>query len=250
MKTTKRNIGTLAQDEKILSLRPVDPLFVSRYRQAMRGGDRFPPLIVDQESRIIAGNHRYTAYMAEFGTDYTVDVVVRKYASEADRIEDAIRDNARHGNPMDGITRKRAVLMLSELGRTPLRIASLLGVSVRRVEDMAGMSVMVVGAGIQPLKRGLEHIAGTQIQADEYEQHRTADKGIPAAQVAAQLTRWIRNGWIDWSNAKTATAMNELREAMEASLSVEDTQKQKASLAAEDNQSSQASREHKDNQGG
>lgn len=209
-----RKIKSLHQDDQILDLRPVNPLFVSRYRQAMRNGDKFPPLIIDRQGAIISGNHRYSAYLAEFGEDYEIEVIIKTYKTAAERIEDAIRDNAKHGNPLDGITRKRAVLILTELGRKPGEIANLLGVSVKRIEEMAGMSVMIVGGGTHPLKRGLEHMAGKKVTPEEYEEHRTMDQGVPAAQCAQQLIRWIHNGWIDWTDIKTVSVMKELRNAI------------------------------------
>lgn len=218
----KRKLSTLKQDPQILDLRPVNPLFVSRYRQAMRAGDVFPPLIVDREGAIIAGNHRYEAAMAEFGENHTVEVVAKSYRDDAERIEDAIRDNARHGNALDGITRKRAILRLSELGRKPEAIGTLLGISVKRVEEMAGLSVLVVGNGgksqAQPVKRGLEHMAGRSVSADQYETHRNSDRGVPAAQSARQLIRWIGNDWIDWQDDETRDTMIELAEMIRAKI--------------------------------
>jgi ParB-like chromosome segregation protein Spo0J len=214
----KRKTGSLKQDPSILELRPVNQIFVSRYRQAMRNGDNFPPLIVEKDGSIIAGNHRFEAYLAEFGENHEVPVVVKSYKDAAERIEDAIRDNARHGCAMDGITRKRAVLALSKLGRSPEAIAQVLGISARRVEEMAGLSVLVIGGRgkltAQPIKRGLEHMVGKRVTADQYEAHRTADRGVPTIQAAKQLIRWIENEWIDWSDEATRKTMTDLHAAI------------------------------------
>lgn len=209
-----KKLKQLKTDPNILDLRPVNPVFVSRYRQAMRSGDKFPPLIIDKEGAIVAGNHRFAAYSEEFSPDHEVEVIVKSYKTAADRVEDAIRDNARHGNPLDGITRKRAILKLSELGRTAEAIGKVLGISAKRVEELAGISVIVVGGGTQPVKRGLEHISGKTVTASEYAEHRQCDRGVPAAQSARQLIRWMENGWIDWKDADTFNAMSELRDAI------------------------------------
>jgi len=219
VKTKTRPVGTLKQCDSILNLRPVNPLFVSRYRQAMRNGDQFPPLTIEADGTIISGNHRYESYLAEFGEKHEVPVIVKNYKGEAERIEDAIRDNVRHGCALDGITRKRAVLVLSKLGRSAEAIAKLLCISAKRVEDMAGMSVLVIGGrgtkpDPQPVKRGMEHMAGKKVTAEQYEQHRHLDRGVPAAQSARQLFRWIENGWIDWTDEETLVAMTELHAAI------------------------------------
>lgn len=212
MKLKLENIHT---DSEILALRPVNPLFVSRYRQSMRNGDKFPPIIIDQDGAIIAGNHRYYAYLEEYGESHTIEVTRKRFKSEAERIEEAVRDNARHGNPLDGISRKRAILKLSELGRDSEAIARLLGISAKRVEDLAGMAVMVIGgkgekSSAQPVKRGLEHMAGKTVTSEQYESHRERDRGVPARQSAEQLTRWIINGWVDMTDEPTARAIEEL----------------------------------------
>jgi len=220
----KRKLNTLTQDDRIVDLRPVNQLFVSRYRQAMRNGDKFPPLVIDQNDAIVCGYHRRDAYLAEYGEDHAVEVVKRTFSSEAERIEEAIRDNARHGNPMDGITRKRAVLMLTELGRDPEAIGRLLGISCKRVEEMAGMAVLVIGGKYgkrgksEPVKRGLEHMAGRKVTEDQYEAHKKRDRGVPAAQSARQLIRWIESGWIEWSDESTFDAMMDLRAAIDANI--------------------------------
>jgi hypothetical protein len=222
-KTTTRKIGQLKQDPAILDLRPVNPLFVSRYRQAMRNGDEFPPLIIDQDDNIVSGNHRFESYLGEFGENHEVPVTVKKYKSPVERIEDAIRDNARHGCAMDGITRKRAVLILSQFGRTPEAIAKLLGVTAKRVEEMAGLSVIVIGGKgekqtTEPVKRGLEHMAGKKVTRAQYESHRHQDRGVPAAQSARQLIRWIANEWVDWTDADNVAALSELHAAIGAKI--------------------------------
>jgi hypothetical protein len=216
---TPIKLSKLTIDPGIIDLRPVNDVFVSRYRQAMRQGATFPPLVVDTTNNIVSGNHRFEAAWQEFGSDHAFPCIVRRYPSEAERIEDAIRENANHGNPMDGITRKRAILRLTELGRSASAIASLLGVSAKRVEELAGISVVVIGGRTQPVKRGLEHMAGRSVTPEQYDGHRQQDKGMPAASIANQLIRWIENGWIDWTDETTRDAMTRLQSAINGAMS-------------------------------
>ena len=201
-----------------MDLRPVNDVIVSRYRQAMRNGDQFPPVVIDQHDILIAGYHRVAAAKAEYGEDVVMEAQRGKYADAARRIEAAVQDNARHGLPLDGVTRKRAAIRLAELGRDPDAIARLLGVSVKRVEELAGMHVVVAGGNgtseRKAIKHGLEHMAGSRVSAKQYEEHAKRDRGVPVIQTARQLTRWIRNGWIDKENANEVAALEELREAL------------------------------------
>ena len=217
MKTTHIKIKELNTCEDVLRIRPVNAFFVSRYRQAMRNGDQFPPLIVEKgTNRIVAGNTRYEAYLAEYGEEKAVPCILKSYASPAELIEDAVRDNAKHGNPLDGISRRRAALRLAELGRDHEAIARLLGVSCKQVHEWGGQVVIVRGTKApQPVKRGLEHMSGQKVSVDNYKTHIKTDRGVPIAQQAKQLSRWIRNGWVDMTDPKTSAAIGELKEAIE-----------------------------------
>ena len=214
----KLKIKNINQCEQILNIRPVNPVFVSRYRQSMRNGDQFPPLLIDQDNQVVSGNHRYQAYLDEFGPEHSVEVERRKYKDEASRVEDAVKDNAKHGNPLDGISRKRAILRLSELGKQSDSIAQLLGVSVKRVEEMAGQTVMVIGGDRKrhpkPIKRGLSHIAGQSVSASQYQQHEKHDRGVNAVFMANQLTRWLKNDWVNIDDPKTYEALTHLQTAL------------------------------------
>jgi len=217
MKTVK--LKQLVQDADILAIRPVNTFFVSRYRQAMRAGADFPALVVEKETNaIISGNHRYEAMMEEYGEDHECTVIYQSYSSEADRLEAAVKDNARHGNPLDGISRKRVACRLAELGRSPEQIASLLGVTVRRVEKIGDMTVLVrCGGGRkwEPVKHGLEHISGKTVAKATYDEHIKRDRGVPFGTTAAQIVRWIDNGWIDITDPETAEQVNNLSEALD-----------------------------------
>jgi hypothetical protein len=213
-KTISVSLSELSQDEAILEIRKVNVMFVSRYRQAMRAGDKFPPLLVDQNNQIVSGNHRYQAYNEEYPKEHKVEVIRKTYTTEAERIADAIKDNTRHGNPLDGISRKRAAVKLIELGMSEEAIASLIGVSVRKLEEIAGMTVCVRGQGQAPVKRGLEHMAGKTVTKANYQEHINRDMGISIKRNAEQIIRWINNGWVDLSDKSVIETLSELNEVL------------------------------------
>jgi hypothetical protein len=215
----KMKIGELKQDESVLEIRRVNPMFVSRYRQAMRNGAEFPPLIVEAGTNvIISGNHRYEAMMQEYPDTWEVECIVAKYANEAERIEAVVRENATHGNPLDSWSRKKAALKLAELGRGAEEIGRLLGVSVKRVEDYGGQTVLVRN-GKQtkrmPVKAHFPAM-GERVSAEDYAQHVAHDRGVHFVPLAKQLARWIRAGWVNPEEEKVAGAFHELKEAINA----------------------------------
>lgn len=218
----KLKVSEIKPHPEVKNLRPVNELFVNRYRQAMRHGDVFPPLIVDGDHRLLSGYTRLRSYEQEFGDTHQITVKVVDVKSTADALEIAVKENAKHGNPLDGVSRKRAILKLSEYGRDPDAIARLMGISVKRVEDLAGQAVFIRGKGNKreavPVKRGLEHLAGTTVTRDEYEDHKQKDRGVPARQQAEQLTRWLRAGWVNLEDERNWNALCELQSELEAAL--------------------------------
>ena len=213
-------LSDLKQSEQILEIRKVNPVFVSRYRQAMREGDEFPPILIDQNDVIISGNHRYEAYLAEFGEDHRVRTKRETFDSDAERIKRAVKENATHGNPLDGISRKRAVLKLIEMGEDEKEVASLLGCSVKRIEQMAGQHVIVRGNGKKPVKKGLEHLSGKTISKDQYEDHNNKDRAMDVSRQCEQLIRWLDNGWVDFDNPENIEALKQLGEAINKNIGV------------------------------
>lgn len=216
--TIKIAIRDLIEREDVLSIRRPNAVVVSRYRQAMRNGDKFPPIVINERNEIVAGYTRTEAYRQEYGEEHVITATVKTFPTDADLLKFSVQDNTRHGLPLDGYSRKCAVVELSKQGVNVEEIGKLLGVSVKRVEEMGGQVVYVRGSGkkreMKPIKHGLEHISGTTVTEKEYTEHREADRGVQARQNAQQLVRWIRNGWIDRDDAKTMTVLDQLHAAL------------------------------------
>ena len=219
-------LQNLKVSPEITGIRPVNVVVVSRYAQAMRQGATFPPITITKDGTIVKGNHRYQAYLKEYPDDYEISVEVKSYKTKADMVEDSIRDNAQHGYQLDGISRKRAIFALSKLGRTDQQIADLLGVSVRRVVEIAGLGVIVVGQDGEkeefPIKGGAEAVAKKRIEITEeqYTDHINRDRCMYVKPTAEQLAKWLRQGWVDLDNAGNIKALQDLYEAIEETVMV------------------------------
>jgi len=216
MKTQKIKLGDLVFDERLIKLRPINIFFVSQYRQAYRGGHIFPPIIVEENTnRIASGNHRATAMIGEYGLDYEVKVIVKKYASKKALLEDFVKENIRHGCPIDGITKKRLSIALINEGASLEELAVLFGVPVKRIIQMGEQTVVVIGVNgkheILPVKKNFDTLA--ELTKSQYDEHCKRDLGIPPAHLAEQLLRWFRNDWIGRTDEHLAI-MGELHEAI------------------------------------
>jgi hypothetical protein len=180
-----------------VQVREVELATVSVYRQSMKAGAVFPPIIVDAKtSRLVAGHHRYTAYRGIYDPDYEVPCTFMDFENDAAIIRFAAKDNAQHGRPLDTWDKKRIVIRLQQLGDSDESIAALLGVSVAKIEDWAGMTVIVRGENGQkqeePVKRSWESLVGQTVTRSQYEAHAHGDLGIDAYRVSGQLLRWLK----------------------------------------------------------
>lgn len=196
-------LAELKTDEGLLELRPINLFVVNKYQQAYRSGSQFPPIKIDKDTKtIVSGNHRYQAMLNEFGKDYDVEVIQASYSDRKALLVDFAKENSDHGMPLTGFSKRKITLELLDEGVKDNEIAHLFGVSVKRIEEWAGQTVVVVGGSgksqyetVEPVKRGPE-IQGKTITEEQYAKHRRADIGVKADKMIDQLNDWFANGWI------------------------------------------------------
>lgn len=211
-------VGNLVIDEKLTRLRPVNMVFVSRYRQAYRSGRDLGEIIVDSNLRVVSGNHRVTAMVEEYGPDHECTVTVKPFTDERAVLEEFAANNVAHGNALSGASRRAIAVELIRNGASVEEVAQVFGVSARRIEEWGGQTVFVIGGRSgksrhpqpMPAKRGIE--PGTEMDKDQYEMHWTHDRGIRAVSQAEQLERWVRNGWV--KDDESVAALRRLNETL------------------------------------
>jgi hypothetical protein len=218
----KVKLSEIKLSESLSAMRFVDPFTVSRYRIAMRAGAKFPPITIDGKTReVVNGQHRFTAMLAEFGEDHEVDVIVKTYKSDADRIRAFAADNIANGRPMDSFTMDKITQALTDAGDSVEAIAALFNVTVgnlkHRMETWAGRRVMVIGKDkkrtLMPVKAGGLG-GGRPMTLARYEAHVRQDIGVTVAQLAHQLADRIEGGEYDAGDEQTAAALDRLRAAL------------------------------------
>jgi len=216
-------IRKLKLDKRLLEMRPIDPCVVSRYRQSMRTGDKFPALIVDKKTmRVVSGNHTLTAMKQEFPPSTKVEVELRSFAGKADMLTVFVETNIKHGHEFSGFSRKLIMAEMLRLKMSLADIAKAFHVPVEKVQMIGNQVVMVLGSaanGIkyypQPVKRGLESMHGQIVTQAQYDDHYEKDVGMSAVQLACQLIRWLNNKWIDTSKPTVKATMAELKSALD-----------------------------------
>jgi len=217
----KMNLIEIKTSDEMLELRPLDAFTVSRYRQHVRTGVKFPPLILDAEGRyVVSGNHRLAAYLSELPDDAEIEVELRRFKTNRERLECMARENMAHGMPMDGITRRRVALALAAEGMPVDEIAALFNVPARTLEKWGERTVCVIGKGqgrggtVRPVKAGPDLETGQKVTPEQYETHIRCDMGASFRAMAAQICRWLEAGWVNMEDERNVAAMEALRAAM------------------------------------
>jgi hypothetical protein len=217
----KMKLSEIETSDEMLALRPLDAFTVSRYRQHVRTGVKFPAMVLDADGRyVVSGNHRLAAYRAELPDDATVDVELVRFGTARERIEFMARENMAHGMPMDGITRRRVAMALATEGMEVSEIAALFNVPERTLEKWGDRTVCVIGKGqgrggtVKPVKAGPDLETGQKVTAEEYETHMRCDMGSSARHMAGQLVRWLRAGWINMEDERNLAALQALRDEL------------------------------------
>jgi len=201
-----------------VSLRKIDGFVVSRYRQAMRVGNIFPPVWYDAKTKeVVSGNHRVTAYRMEFGEDHEIEAVPMRFKTHRARLEFFAKENSAHGEPMDGYTKQKLALALMLEGASAAEVSAIFGVPVHKVETWGGRTVIVNGHA-KPVKASVDTDIVTKMTISQYEEHDRKDRGNGLVQTVRQVTRHIKNGWVDWTDDDCLKALDELYVTLSAAL--------------------------------
>jgi len=200
----KVKVSELIINEKLTELRPINPFIVSRYRQNYRTGAEFPPIVINKDTGlIVSGNHRASALKGEYSENHKVAAIYRTYDNEREMIEDFTKENISHGNPLSGISKKKIACALLDLGASSQEIGNIFNIPIKRIEKIGEDFRLVVGGKKdckevrQPIKRGPDIPSEEPMTDEQYQTHVDHDRGITFDEMANQIIRWCKNGWIE-----------------------------------------------------
>jgi hypothetical protein len=196
MSTKKVKIMNIVIDPD-LQVREIDIFTVSNYSESVKAGNIFPPIIIDSKNRLICGHHRYSAYKRNFDPDYFIDCEVTPLKNNADLIMLAAGDNSKNGRPLTTYEKKCISLrLIKDHGISVEKVSNILGVRVDRIDEWAGITVLVKTYGkksvLMPVKRGFEYMAGAHVTSSDYNEHRKKDYGVPLRTHVNQILSIIR----------------------------------------------------------
>jgi len=186
------SVDLLLHNELYYPRARVDEDNVTRIREALRLGEKMPPLVVDAESRrIVDGVHRWTAYRREYGPEHKVDVLARVYANEAERLADAIALNVGHALNLSNWDILRSADLAEQVGLPLERLAQLVKWRPEKLFDYrASRMGRTLDDRRLALKRSIRHKLSEPLNPAQ-EQANAHLSGMQPAFHANQLTTLI-----------------------------------------------------------
>jgi len=213
-KVTEVKAASLVLDYNLYPRHKVDSTHVLHLRSALRAGEKLPPVVADEASRrVVDGFHRVVSHLQEHGDEATIRVEFRKYESEADLIEDAIRLNSGHGSNLTPWDRVRCTILAEEYGLAVGRLAAALRAPLAEVEDLRLRRTVKVGrdATISPIKRGFSHLAKKgKVTKRQMEGMETAG-GLQRTYYVNEVIRTLEYDLADWENPKFVDRLKVLK---------------------------------------
>lgn len=162
------DISWLVLDATLYPRTQVSSTRVSQLVEAIEAGAKLPPIVALPDGRVLDGFHRVHAWR-RLGVE-KVPVIVREVASEAEAFALACELNVAHGQPLQPLDQRRAVLRLMELGYERERACAIAKVSPARLEEVERSSVAKGPDGRAVIvKRGLSHLAGRRLSSRQLE---------------------------------------------------------------------------------
>lgn len=148
-------IEQLLPPEGDLLLRGENSVIVARLRRAIRANDGMYPesfgrIPVDQDNRLLGGNHRTAAARAEGLT--TVPTVVHHMENDEARFLFIVKDNAEHGVRWSTADEDRILVVAEKFGISRVQVAEALRIPVTVADRKPIVTVVRVGSK-KPVKR-------------------------------------------------------------------------------------------------
>lgn len=168
MRTMKA--AELVLDFELYPRNNVDSHNVRTLVDALAAGAELPPVIICQKTKRVAdGFHRVKSVLKFFGDDAEIQVVEKRYKTDADLFLDAMRYNASHGCKLDPCDRTHCVIIAERL-QIPLEsVAGALHVPADRLGSLRRERTATAGGLTIPLKRTLRHKAGQSLSTRQRE---------------------------------------------------------------------------------
>ena len=212
----KMPISSLVLDPMLSPRGGVSMYGLTRVRELLRAGVVLDPIVACRETKKVTdGWHRHGGYTAEFGKHYEVETDLREYANDQERLLDAVRLNAHHGQPLTAADHTRCILKAEELGIEPSQMAEALGITL---DTYGGLRTDRVGSEILGprsviLKRPIRHMICRPLTPGQVEANKRLG-GNESLYYVNQVRILVENDLINMDNAKLVAELKRLRNVL------------------------------------
>ena len=126
----------------------LDGTNLARIKEAMRAGQKLPPIVVDKKSlRVVDGFHRLEATIKLYGDNADIDVEFRTYKNDGEMFADAVELNAKSSLPLSPRDKIHCILKGRKLKIPPTVICNALGITDSKYHDFLEKRVATTKSG-------------------------------------------------------------------------------------------------------
>lgn len=235
----KVKLEEIVLDWNLYPRQQVDSTHVAHIAEAMRAGQKMPPLVLDKASkRLSDGFHRYRAYQRVLSPEERVEVRAVDYTDDAALFADAVDRNAEHGRHLTTYDRLHVLAKAEEMGVEVERIASLLRMTPERIQELRATRMSGPIQSIErgrsaadkkrateqtrrvPLKGTIRHMQGRDLSPSQAEANRRLS-GMRPVFYANQLLLLINEDLLPEDDDSLWSTLQDLRDALSTLLDSE-----------------------------
>jgi len=216
MQRVKRmKAAELVLDFALYARQRVDDYHINEMVESLRAGSILPPVVADEASkRVVDGFHRIRAVQRLYKEKAEIDVRLKKYASESEIYEDAMKLNSTHGRNLTSYDKAHCILKGRELGMSDGHIADALHITTDRITNLIKERWTAEG---DVLKETVSHLAGKTITKEQRDFISRAG-GMNQLFYINQVVALLETDSINWEREQIKTTLEKLLELLKKAL--------------------------------
>ena len=211
-------INEIVLDEKLYPRNNILWQVIARYKNAIRSGDKFPPIVValfNEKYILVDGAHRLEAYKQLKGFEH-VGVEVLTNLTEEEIYVEAVKRNNTHGAQFSYQETNNIILRLQDLGYDNVKISELVKVPATEITNFLARSVVTTSVGNRfPLKPTLRHLVKNGEVESKVEQDQESYSAISQMSILDEVISLIENKYINLNDERIVKRMVILKDFMD-----------------------------------
>ena len=211
-------LAELVLDYDVYPRPSLDSTHVSAMLEALESDAEFPALIAcEKTKRVVDGFHRIRAFERAGIDEHTVEL--RRYASDAELVADAIRLNVTHGRRLTPYDRARCLLLAEKFGIDDKTVANAMNMTLERLGEIRSTRFATTKDGPIALKRTIRHMAGRKLNKRQVEANRRLS-GMNAVFYVNQIIELLEADLLNMDDERLAERLTKLHGLLDARVGV------------------------------